>query len=300
MHSAVSTPTRVLLVHALIVALASVALGAASRPSDDSCGTITGERWIHLVARGESWITIGSRVGVDPEVLAARNQRTIRDALVPGDVIGIDNRHIVPEPAGSGFVVNVPQRMLFHYWRGARRAQYPVAVGAPESPTPLGEFTVLSLVSADARDAASLPDEDATAHYRIDLSLPRLSLHAARTPSTVYAYATNGSITLHPEDTERLFHDVTIGEPGRMIYEPILLAFDGTEVFLEVHRDPYLRAGNLLARALSLIERSGLGDRVDLSLVVRAVRQAEGLAVPVTAPTPRVLAPVSPKSIPDK
>jgi L,D-transpeptidase ErfK/SrfK len=284
MHTFTSTHAKTLFVHALIVAIASAALCGASPPSADPCGTIAGDRWVHLVNGGESWITIGTRVGVDPEVLAARNRRTIHDALVPGDVVGIDNRHIVPEYGGSGLVVNVPQRMLFHYWQGEMRAYYPVAVGAPQSPTALGDFTVVTMDADRAWDTTISRHEDPRGRRsRIGLNLGRLSLREATTPSAVYSYVTDGSIALHPEDAESLFHYMTVGEPVRIVYEPILLAFHGTDVFLEVHRDPYLRAGNMLARALSLVERSGLGNRVDLNRVVRAVREAEGLAVPVTA-----------------
>src|SRR5690349_10456363 len=117
----------------------------AARRQTMTYGTIVGDRWIHQVVFGETWVTIGARVGVDPQVLAVRNGRTLNVSLRPGDVLGIDNRHIAPDVDIDGILINVPQRMLFHYWDGAVRAAYPVAVGQPNWPTPLGPFSVIEM-----------------------------------------------------------------------------------------------------------------------------------------------------------
>jgi L,D-transpeptidase ErfK/SrfK len=87
---------------------------------------------------------------------------------------------------------------------------------------------------------------------------------------------------LHPDDVEDLFPFVSVGERGQIIYEPVLVAFDGTDVFLEVHPDRYHRSPNPLSRALAMIDQLQLRDLVELADVVRVVREAEGLAVPVT------------------
>jgi hypothetical protein len=57
-------------------------------------------------------------------------------------MLTVDNRHIVPLfAAGLGIVVNVPQRMLFVARQGGATG-YPVAVGRPSWPTPLGSFSI--------------------------------------------------------------------------------------------------------------------------------------------------------------
>jgi hypothetical protein len=62
----------------------------------------------------------------------------------------------------------------------------------------------------------------------------------------------------------------------------VLVAFDGSSLYLEVHADPYHRAPNPLFTALDLLDRSGLLARVDVKEVARVVHEAEGLAVPLT------------------
>ena len=88
---------------------------------------------------------------------------------------------------------------------------------------------------------------------------------------------------MHPEDVDDLFHRVALAHKVAIADEPVLVAFDGVDVFVEVHGDPYNRAPNPLWRTLEMIDQLGLRERVDLKEVVRVVREAEGLAVPVTA-----------------
>jgi L,D-transpeptidase ErfK/SrfK len=299
MHSFAPT-SKTVAVHALFIALAAAALCGSGRQPATGCGIIVGDRWVHLVSIGESWTTIGARVGVDPEVLAKRNGLTVRTPLKPGDVLGIDNRHIVPAFEGDGLLINVPQRMLFHYWDGVVRAHYPVAVGQADWPTPIGRFSIVSMEAEPTWDVPlSIQEEMRRAgkpvvkkvppgpnnplgRYWMGLSLGSIGLHGTPAPASIYQFATHGCIRMHAEDVEDLFHYLTVGEQGRIIYEPILVAFDGTEVFLEVHPDRYGRSPDPLLRALDTLEQLRLRELVELTDVVRVVREAEGVAVPVT------------------
>lgn len=298
MHALSGCRERVFFAPALVLTLTAFVAGA--RPVRSTCSTVVGDRWIHVVAAGESWMSIGARVGVDPGVLAARNGRTLRTALRPGDVLGIDNRHIVPTDDGMDVVVNVPQRMLFHYTVGEVRAHYPIAVGGADWQTPLGAFTILVKETDPTWDVPlSIQEEMRRAGkpvlktvppgprnplgaYWLGLNLGSIGLHGTNAPSSIYRFATHGCIRLHPDDIQDLFQHVAAGDQGRIVYEPVLLAFDGTEVFVEVHRDAYRRAPGALGRALELVERADLEDRIDLPELVRAVGEAEGVAVPIT------------------
>ena len=293
----VARTTRTML-HLLAIVMAATALCGAS-PQSMVCGTIVGDRWIHLVSRGETWTTIGARLGVDPRVLAARNDRSVAVALRPGDVLGIDNRHIAADYGEDGVVINLPQRMLFHFVEGAVRAHYPVAVGQPGWPTPTGAFSIVATETNPTWDVpVSIQNEMRRAgkpvvthvppgpnnplgDYWIGLSVGNIGIHGTTAPASIYSFATHGCIRLHPDDVEDLFHHVGVGEPVRVVYQPILVAFDGMNLYLEVHDDPYRRDPNPLVTALDLLQRSGLRERVDVNDVIRVVREADGLAVPL-------------------
>jgi len=104
---------------------------------------VSGGRFYYVVGRGDSFTSLGSRYGVDPEVLAQANGRAIRSRLKAGDGLWIDNRDIVPADIDDGILINVPQRMLFLLSSGHLIAAYPVSVGRPGWRTPRGEFTVV-------------------------------------------------------------------------------------------------------------------------------------------------------------
>jgi L,D-transpeptidase ErfK/SrfK len=180
------------------------------------------------------------------------------------------------------------------------RAHYPIAAGRADWQTPLGAFTIqvketdptwdVPLSIQEEMRRAGKPvlktvppgSRNPLGAYWLGLSLGSVGLHGTNAPSSIYHFATHGCIRLHPDDIEDLFHHVAAGDQGRIVYEPVLVAFDGTDVFVEVHRDVYRRAPSALARTMELIERAGLEERVDLSMVARVVGQAEGLAVAVT------------------
>jgi L,D-transpeptidase ErfK/SrfK len=272
--------------------------GVARQPATGP-GTIVGDQWIHQVTYGETWLTIGARVGVDPPVLAARNGRAVDRPLRAGDVLGIDNRHIAPDFGSDGLLINIPQRMLFQYWDGTVRAAYPIAVGHPDWSTPLGPFSIIEMETDPTWDVpASIQNElrragkPVVAHvppgpgnplgkYWMRLSFGTIGLHGTTAPASIYHFATHGCIRLHPDDVDDLFHHVRLGEPGEIVYQPVLVGFDGTTVYLEVHGDPYNLADNRLLMAMDLLDRSGLIERVNISDVTRVVRQSEGLAIPL-------------------
>lgn len=105
------------------LALAALALqaqwpGPASR--------LVGEERTRLVERGESWASIGARAGVTAATLARRNGRSPGSRPREGEPIVIDNRHLVPQVEDASIVINVPQRLLFQFANGVRRAHYPI------------------------------------------------------------------------------------------------------------------------------------------------------------------------------
>ena len=120
--------------------------------------------------------------------------------------------------------------------------------------------------------------------YWLGLSLGCVGIHGTNAPLSIYSFGTHGCIRLAPDDIEALYVQVSEGDSGRIVYEPVLVAYDGTDVYLEVHPDPYRRVPDLLQRAFELLGAAGLTDRSDRTEVVETVRRAEGVAVPVTDP----------------
>ena len=73
-------------------------------------------------------------------LLAQQNAIPYEAIIHPGQRLHIHNPHIVPATLDDGILINLPQRMLFHFSQGKLRAAYPVGLGKPSWPTPQGEF----------------------------------------------------------------------------------------------------------------------------------------------------------------
>ena len=149
--------------------------------------------------------------------------------------------------------------MLF-YRDGNRVLAYPIAVGRSTWQTPEGPFTVVRK-EAGSGVACSTPRFERKVRARgqslplvvppgprnplgrfwIGLSLAGIGIHGTPFPSSIYQTTTHGCIRLQGEAIEDLYGRVTSGRRGGIVYEPVLMAASGDDIYLEVHRDVYRR-----------------------------------------------------------
>ena len=248
------------------------------------------------MASGDFLKKIGARHGVDPRVIAQENGLAANAKLKSGQVLRIDNRHLVPMGRSNGIIVNIPQRMLFFLVNGQVESAFPIAPGKPDWQTPLGEFTILSkekdktwYVPPSIQEEMRLegkpvltevppgPDNP-LGRYWIGLSLPAIGIHGTLAPTSLYDFRSHGCIRLHPEDVESLYSLINRGTPGDIVYQPILFGAENGRIFLEAHRDAYGRGSANLRFAERLASALGLYDRIDWAKANVVLKAREGVA----------------------
>jgi L,D-transpeptidase ErfK/SrfK len=249
---------------------------------------------------------IGARFGLDVATLARENGIRADARLAGGQVLRIDNRHIVPTGIGSAeLVVNVPQRMLFHRGADGSTVGYPIAVGRPSWPTPTGEFRVMVLerhptwevprsILEESRRAGRIQapvvppgPNNPLGDFWIGLSLAGIGIHATNAPASIFRTASHGCIRVHPDDIAQLFGRIEVGASGQIIYEPVLLDVVGDAIYLEVHRDVYRRnVAGPSAVARTLAAARGVSERIDWGAADAVAAAADGIARSVTAYRP--------------
>ena len=259
---------------------------------------LTGTEFPYTVRAGDTFASIGARFGVDTSVLAAQNESNAKALLAPGVVVTVDNRHVIPAPADAlHLVINVPQRMLFHYAGGVVRNAFPIAAGRPDWRTPLGDFVVLrreehptwevpeSIQEEMRRNGRRVitvmppSPENPLGAYWIGLSLPSVGIHGTSVPNSIYKLATHGCMRLHPDDIETLFAAVSVGDRGRTIYEPVMLADTPGGLYLEAHRDSYRRVqGDTLTIVRETARAAGLEPCIDWTAAAAVLRARDGIA----------------------
>lgn len=270
-------------------------------------GALVGGESAYVVAAGDSLTSVSARFGVDLAPLARANGLSPRARLRVGQELRIESQHIVPVQAGAeprdGILINVPQRMLFLLRDGAAVAHFPVGLGAPATPTPLGEFRIRArevdktwYVPASIQEEmrrkgepvqTEVPPgpENPLGRHWLGLDAHDCGIHGTIAPASIYRFRTHGCIRLHPDDVAWLYERVAVADPVRIVYQPVMLAAlpDG-RILLEVHRDVYGRADEPpLVAARRLAEAAALAARIDWERAARVVEQAEGIAREVGA-----------------
>lgn len=259
---------------------------------------VTGGDTEYTVRRGDSLTAIGARFGVPPKLVAQQNALRFDKAILhPGQRVRIHNPHIVPAPFGDGILINVPQDMLFYFSQGELVSAYPVGLGKPSWPTPQGEFKIVdrqenktwkvpaSIQEEMRREGKAVleevppgPDNPLGKHW-LGLSLWGYGIHGTIAPASVYHYQSHGCIRLHPDDIAELFDQVRIGTPGRLIYQPVLLAvIEDGRILLEVHRDIYKKGIEPAQTVRDLAEANGLSQALDWPKVDAVIAAQDGLA----------------------
>lgn len=262
---------------------------------------MTGSAFTYTVLPGDSLTGIGARFGMEPQLLARVNGLSPATLIKPGQVLEADNRHIVPAGLDDGIVINLPQRMLFRLVGGEVQSAYPIAAGKPSWPTPQGSFVVASRVRdktwivplsiqremlREGKEVLRMVPpgpNNPLGRYWLGLSIPGIGVHGTIAPQSIYHFQSHGCIRLHPDDVARLFEVVQKDDPGRLIYQPVLLfkTPDG-KVFLEVHRDIYKKGVDVPRIARELAESATVSDRVDWEKAASVIDARDGLARDVT------------------
>lgn len=296
------------------VRAAATGAAAASRDAGVAAafGTaVHGGQILHRVAPGESLALIGARLGIEPRIIARENGLAPTAALRPGQSLSIDHRRVVPALLEDGILVNVAQRMLYLFERASLSGAWPVAVGKPSWPTPLGGFHVTnrqtdkpwivprSIQEEMRREGRPVltrvepgPDNPLGRHW-IGLSIPALGIHGTTAPSSIHDFRSHGCIRMHPDDVAQVYARVATGTPGAIVYRSALLAElpDG-RIFAEADRDAYRRGPPPFDALRALADERNLSARIDWGKVRLVARDLDGVARDVTlAATPGAVQP---------
>ncbi|OAT82946.1 L,D-transpeptidase family protein [Desulfotomaculum copahuensis] len=116
--------------------------------------------------------------------------------------------------AGTHLVVDTAWRRLQHYQGDSLAATYPVAVGKPSTPTPLGHYQVIYKM---------LNPGGVLGTRWLGLNIPNgnYGIHGTNSPALIGQAVSNGCIRMHNHHVEELFPRV---DPGT----PVLIVAGGT------------------------------------------------------------------------
>jgi L,D-transpeptidase ErfK/SrfK len=229
------------------------------------------------------------------------------DIWVPdaGERLLLPMSFILPDSHRKGIVINLATMRLFHFKHNGDLLEvstYPVGIGTPERPTPMGKMYITrkkyrptwyvpASIAADHRKKGDpLPPyvppgpENPLGEYALYLSEPSYLIHGTNKPASIGLRATNGCIRLYPEDVERLFAKTPLKTPVRIVNQPYLVGQRDGIVYLEAH-PPFGQSGKaswkkIYAKLQKIEKRSG--NALDWKTIKDVVIEARGFPVPIS------------------
>ena len=274
----------------------------AARQSPNLIGTLRS----HVVGGDETLIDLARRYELGYVELLAANPGV--DPWLPGDGrrVVIPGVHLLPDAPREGIVINLAEQRLYDFTPAAGTESYPIGVSREGWTTPLGTTEVVRKREAPIwypthsalREDPELPravppgPDNPLGTHALYLAWPKYLIHGTNEPDGVGRRVSRGCIRLYPEHITRLFAQIPVGTPVRVIDDPVKLARTDYGLFLEVHPTLH-QAGEIGAgeaatptpvRDLEARVRRAAGrrvDEVDWELVAEVGRERRGVPIQI-------------------
>jgi L,D-transpeptidase ErfK/SrfK len=106
-------------------------------------------------------------------------------------------------------------------------------------------------------------------------------IHGTNSRWSIGREATHGCVRLYESDIQELFSRTPEGTPLQIVYQPYKWGRDQSRILFEAHPDRYGLVVDPVDAALGPIRELGLLDRINLSRVRQAIKEARGIPIPV-------------------
>ena len=148
--------------------------------------------------------------------ITARQQMLVIALLLATPAVAQITDPILMAPKNRVVLVSIPDRELAVISDGNVIAKFPIAVGAPGSPSPTGEFHIVSRVANPAyyRPGSVIPSgkDNPVGTRWLGLSQKGYGIHGTNAPHSIGRAASHGCIRLRNRDVERLFTMLRVGD----------------------------------------------------------------------------------------
>lgn len=213
---------------------------------------------------------------------------------------------ILPNAQRKGIVINLAAMRLFRF-KGNGNSEsitiwtYPVGIGSPERPTPLGQtyikrktirptWHVPASIAEDYRKKGDpLPEKvppgplNPLGEHALYLNMPGYLIHGTNKPASIGLKATNGCLRLYPEHVKQLYENTPVNTPVNIVNQPYLIGLSEGVIYLEAHATSEDANPAELEQAytgLRNIEKKWARS-LDWKKVEKILAEARGIPVPI-------------------
>jgi L,D-transpeptidase ErfK/SrfK len=247
---------------------------------------------------------LAAQKGVKYTVVARQNGIK-NHRIKKGQVLKINTRHIVPAELENGFVINLPELLLYHFVNGAYQRRYTLAVGKPSWPTPTGTYKIVEKrLNPTWNVPPSIQEEmeeqgqevvekvppgpnNPLGKFWMGTSADGVGIHATNRPWSVGSYGSHGCMRMLPSEISQLFPQIPVGTPVKIIYRPVKMALTPEgRVYLEVHPNIYQWEFNPKEYVQDMADYYQISERIDWEKVPAILKAKEGIAREITKGQP--------------
>lgn len=274
-------------------ASASEALG--DRNGHARLRPVVGEPRQARVGRDETLHDVAFEARVGFQALARLNPEL--DPWIPpeGARVRLPTRAILPQAPDEGLVVNLPEMRLYDFTHPYGVELLAVAIGEPTWPTPIGRYAVgvkqvdpvWHVPASIRRERPELPPrvppgpENPLGGRWMSLGKSSYGLHGTNVRWSIGHEATHGCVRLYEDQMAALYERVPEGTTVRLVYQTVKWGAADGLILLEVHPDPYDRAGDPADAAIATARRLGILEYVEEARVREVASARRGVPEPV-------------------
>jgi L,D-transpeptidase ErfK/SrfK len=174
--------------------------------------------------------------------------------LIPGTVLVIPSRFVLPNTPRNGLVINLAEMRLYYYPGNGVVYTHPIGIGREGEDTVVGVFKVIEHIpnptwtatetmrELRAKEGVILPKsvppgpDNPMGQFAMRLSKPTYLIHGTNDPlGGIGRRSSSGCMRLYPEDIKALFSMVPNSTTVYIINEPYKAGMSRGQLYLESH-----------------------------------------------------------------
>jgi len=276
---------------------------------------VIGSTETYVVREKDTLLDIARDYDLGYTQLVAANRGLDPWAPPPGQPVTLPGRYLLPDVPRKGIVINLVQHRLFYFRPDGVVETYPIGVGVQGHATPLGVTQItrkeahpvwhvpISILAEHPDLAATVPagPDNPLGDYAMQMGGSSFLIHGTNKPYGVGRNVSHGCIHLYPEDIEKLFKEVKVGTPVRILDQEVMTGWIGGDLYVAVFPnkdqaealDTDMPATNELPSHLrDQVAKAAAGRKVSINWreVEAAGRERTGIPVRVSYPAGEDLA----------
>ncbi|MGI9320887.1 MAG: L,D-transpeptidase family protein [Thiogranum sp.] len=275
---------------------------------------IVGNVQVTAARHEDTLLDIARRYDLGYEEIIAANPGV--DPWLPGKDTNVvlPTQFILPGQEREGLVLNLASMRLFYFpkpepGQPAEVITHPIGIGREGWRTPQGTTRITQKIEKPAwtvpesvrrehvRQGDPLPQivppgpDNPLGEFAMRLSRPQYLIHGTNKPWGVGIRVSHGCVRLYPEDISRLFPQVPVGTPVRIINEPYVVGRHDGLLYLEAHA-PLSEDARRWKGSLEPMQKAVETKAADFTVEVnwqkarKIAGQARGIPLPVGPGSP--------------